>query len=106
MATFGEVIAAARKARLLSQKELAARILKDDGRPISSQYLNDIERDRRNAPSEDLIIQFATELNVERDYLCLLAGAVPRDLSGLISAAEPKVVSEAFRLFRRKIKGT
>jgi transcriptional regulator with XRE-family HTH domain len=104
MNTFGRAIAEARKAKLLSQKELAARIKKEDGNPISAQYLNDIERDRRNAPSEALIIQFASELNIDKDYLCLLAGAVPRDLSGLISDAEPRVVSNACRLFRRTIK--
>jgi transcriptional regulator with XRE-family HTH domain len=50
MATFGEIVAQARKRKLLSQKELAALIKKEDGQSISAQYLNDIERNRRNAP--------------------------------------------------------
>ena len=43
--SFGEVVATARKAKGLSQKELAALITKEDGEPISPQYLNDLERD-------------------------------------------------------------
>ena len=41
------------------QKQLAALIKKDDGRPISPQYLNDLEHDRRHPPSEVLLSQFA-----------------------------------------------
>ena len=35
-------VSQSRKAKLLSQKELAHRIKKEDGQPISAQYLNDI----------------------------------------------------------------
>jgi len=89
---------------LLSQKELASRINKEDGQPISTQYLNDIERNRRNPPSEFLIAQLADELALDKDHLCLVAGTLPRDLVGLISEAEPATVSNAIRLFRRKIE--
>ena len=41
--TFGRAIATARKEKGLSQKDLAALILKEDGTAISPQYLNDIE---------------------------------------------------------------
>ena len=102
--TFGSIIAGARRARLLSQKELAARIMKDDGTPISPQYLNDIERDRRNAPSEFLVAQFASQLDLDRDLLCLMAGALPQDLADCISRVEPERVSEEFRVFRKSIQ--
>ncbi len=47
--TFGLAIAKARKAKGLSQKELAALVVKDEeGGAISPQYLNDIEHDRRS----------------------------------------------------------
>jgi transcriptional regulator with XRE-family HTH domain len=39
--TFGRIIAEARKALVISQKDLAARINKEDGEAISPQYLND-----------------------------------------------------------------
>jgi transcriptional regulator with XRE-family HTH domain len=103
MSAFGIKIAQARKSKLLSQKELAGRIQKEDGQPISTQYLNDIERGRRNAPSEFLIAQFARELSLDRDHLCLVAGVVPQDLWEPISEAAPKKVSEALRMFRRAI---
>ena len=55
MKTFGTILSEARKAKGISQKELAAKVRKDDGQAISPQYLNDIEHDRRNPPSEFLI---------------------------------------------------
>ncbi len=78
--TFGQLVAAERKKRGMSQKDLAARVLKEDGTPISAQYLNDIEHDRRNAPSEHLIEQFARELGLDSDYLLYKAGQIPRDV--------------------------
>src|ERR1022692_172431 len=105
MTSFGEAITLARRKKLLSQKELAARIKKDDGESISAQYLNDIERGRRNAPPEPLISQLASALDLDRDHLCLLAGTIPEDLLVPILQADPQTVIEAWRLFRRKIKG-
>ena len=60
--TFGETIAGARKDKGVSQRELAMRIVKEDGAAISPQYLNDIERDRRNPPGDHLLEQLAREL--------------------------------------------
>ncbi len=57
--TFGQTIAAARKELGISQRELASRVVKEDGVPISAQYLNDIKRERRNPPGEHLLGQFA-----------------------------------------------
>lgn len=48
METFGKIVSAARKELGISQKDLAAKIVKEDGETISPQYLNDIEHDRRN----------------------------------------------------------
>ena len=63
--TFGSYIANARKKVPLSQKQLAERILREeDGQPISPQYLNDIEHDRRDPPGEFLIEQFAKHLKL------------------------------------------
>ena len=47
MTTFGEFIAKRRKRLNLPQNQVAAAIKQDDGKPISVQYLNDIEHGRR-----------------------------------------------------------
>ena len=56
MTSLGRLIASARKDKQLSQKELAALVLKEDGEAITPQYLNDIEHDRRSpsVPRQDL----------------------------------------------------
>ena len=102
--SFGQVIAAARKKLGISQKMLAERIKKEDGEPISPQYLNDIERDRRNPPSEYLIGQFAKELDLSEDYLMLAAGTLPGDLAARLSDSDPETIERAFRAFRKTIK--
>jgi transcriptional regulator with XRE-family HTH domain len=98
---FGLVISDARRKLGISQRELADRIRKENGEPISPQYLNDLERDRRNPPSEHLLAQFATELRLPLDYLSFVAGQLPPELRGL--SAEPKQVAEAFKAFRRTL---
>ena len=42
--TFGTLVAQTRKSMGLSQKQLASKSKKENGEPISPQYLNDIER--------------------------------------------------------------
>src|SRR5687767_7479669 len=78
--TFGRAIADARRAKGISQKELAAQIEKDEGGPISPTYLNDIEHDRRSPTSDTLIRRFARILGEEEDYLFVLAGKIPDDI--------------------------
>ena len=102
--TFGQVIAEGRKRLGISQKTLAANIKKEDGEAISPQYLNDIERDRRNPPSEYLIAQFAKELQLSKDYLLLAAGTIPKDIAARLSDSDPEKVDRAFRAFRKTIK--
>ncbi len=103
--SFGQIIAEARKSAGLSQKDLAARIKKEDGGPISAQYLNDIEHDRRNAPPEFLLKKFASELNLSFEYLLFLAGEYPDDLKKEKAAHKPEEVEAAFRAFRKVLKG-
>jgi len=100
MKTFGAILSEARRARGLSQKELAAKVKKEDGQPISAQYLNDIEHDRRNPPAEHLINQMADALDFSRDILCLAAGTIPTDLKR-IGTTQPERVEQAFKAFRR-----
>ncbi|MDD3182044.1 MAG: helix-turn-helix transcriptional regulator [Alphaproteobacteria bacterium] len=96
---FGGYIAEARKKKRLSQKELAALILREeDQKPISPQYLNDIEHDRRSPTSDALIEQFAKVLDIDPDHLHYLAGKLPADIrqKGL-SETEVRQVFTAFR---------
>ena len=95
MMTFGQTIAKARKDRGVSQRELALMVVKEDGTPISSQYLNDIQRDRRNPPGDQLLEQLAKALVLDGDYLCFLAGKFPTDVRS--GSGSPKKVAEAFR---------
>jgi transcriptional regulator with XRE-family HTH domain len=102
--TFGTAISEARKAIGLSQKELASQVKKEDGEPISPQYLNDIERDRRNAPSEHLILEFARAVKLKPDYLFALAKSWPKDIAEKMGKYSPEDVQEAFSAFRRTLK--
>ncbi len=98
--TFGSYIAAARKKIQLSQKQLAEKILREeDERPISPQYLNDIERDRRSPTSDHLIQQFAKVLKIDADYLHYLSGKLPEDMRAKNLSEE--AVREVFTAFRK-----
>ncbi|MBF0179953.1 MAG: helix-turn-helix transcriptional regulator [Magnetococcales bacterium] len=100
--TFGRAIILARKAKRINQKDLAAMIHKDDdGGPISPQYLNDIEHDRRNPTSDHLIRQFASVLGEDEGYLFVLAGKIPDDLRE--QATNREQIMESFANFRRNL---
>lgn len=96
--TFGAKIKEFRVFWELSQKDLAALIKKEDGNSISTQYLCDMENDRRGAPSDALILQFAEELNLSSDHLFYLAGRIPPDLR------DREFSKGAMAAFRRAIK--
>jgi len=100
--TFGQKIAETRKKANLSQKELASMVRKEDGLPISPQYLNDIERDRRNPPSPALIDQFAKALEIQAEVLYFLAGELPADVKD-VRAGDDQVVA-AYKAFRKELK--
>ena len=103
--TFGQLIADARKQAGFSQKDLAAEIHKEDGSSISPQYLNDLERDRRNPPSDFLLNQFAQVLKLPEDYVFFIAGQFPADLRNeAASTRDAGEVVAAFRAFRRTLK--
>ncbi|OGN89621.1 MAG: hypothetical protein A2Z74_02725 [Chloroflexi bacterium RBG_13_46_9] len=101
--TFGQAIATARKSKQISQKQLASMIIKDDGTSISPQYLNDIERDRRNPPGDHLISQFAKILQVPEEYLFFIVHEIPPKYRQK-SPANPTVVREAFEAFERSYR--
>ena len=99
--TFGSAISEARKAKGWALKDLAARVLREDDDPISPQYLNDIEHDRRSPSSDRMVQQFADALGIDRDWLYYLAGRFPEDVRD--KNVSQKQVSEAMVAFRRKL---
>ncbi len=100
--TFAKMIADARKQKGLSQKELTARIVKEDGTPISPQYLNDLEHGRRNPPGPPMLRQFADALGLDYDVLFFAAGQYPEDVRG--EPHPPERVQAAFQAFRRELR--
>jgi transcriptional regulator with XRE-family HTH domain len=60
--TFGQYIAWARRQAGLNLRDMAALVKKEDGTPISNQYLSDLENDNRNPPSDYLIEKIAQVL--------------------------------------------
>jgi len=105
--SFGKVISEARKKANLSQKELAALLRKkEDDQPISPQYLNDLEHDRRNPPADHLIEQFAKHLKIEKDVLYFAAGELPADVreSSVDLKKDRERVVKAYQAFRRELR--
>jgi transcriptional regulator with XRE-family HTH domain len=69
----GDVINKARREQRWSLRQLAEKIKKEDGTPISPQYLNDIELNRRS-PSTHVLRELARELALDFDKLLMLVG--------------------------------
>jgi transcriptional regulator with XRE-family HTH domain len=107
MSSFGSLISSARKALKLSQKELAAKIVKEDGEAITPQYLNDIEHDRRSPSSDYLVKQFAKVLKadgVTPEVLAALAGILSDDDLKRVKRSTPEQVNNAMVAFRKELK--
>jgi transcriptional regulator with XRE-family HTH domain len=101
--TFGGAISYARKAKGWPLKDLAARVRREDDEPISPQYLNDIEHDRRSPSSDRMVQQFADALGIDRDWLYYLAGRFPEDIRD--KNLSEKQVSDVMVAFRRTLDG-
>jgi len=101
--TFGEIIREERRKKGLSQKELAARIKKEDGKSISPSYLNEIEHDRRNPVSDFMIQQLTEELELHEAYLYYRADKLPPELRG--KDINQKRFEELYAAFRTGIIG-
>jgi transcriptional regulator with XRE-family HTH domain len=101
--TFGKFIAQRRKQLGLSQKEVAAQLVKEDGGVITPQYLNDIEHGRRNPPSETLLKQLNEILQFPDDHIFLYANRLPPDL--VLFEVDPGSMSEGYAAFLRAVGG-
>ena len=102
MRTFGEVIVQARKKAHLTQRQLAAQIRNEEGKGISSPYLNDIEHNQRHPPRGYLLEQFAQALDVDADLLYFLAKQLPVEID-MNHVSEEKGVT-AYRALRRALE--
>jgi transcriptional regulator with XRE-family HTH domain len=100
--TFGEVISALRSKRGLTLRELARQVRKEDGKPISFQYLSELENDRRNPPPDYLIDELASVLKVSRNLLFIHARRIPQDLP-LTSISESEA-DKIYMSFRKKLR--
>jgi transcriptional regulator with XRE-family HTH domain len=100
MKTFGQVVTEARKRAGLTQKEVAERLRREDGRKVLPPYLNDLEHDRRYPPENSVIDQLAKILGVSADVLYFHANRLSDDLN---HAADGADVQAAFRAFRRAL---
>lgn len=100
--TFGQCIRELRKAKNLTQRELAERVASrlraEDRRGFDVTYLSKIENDKLPPPSTMAIMQLAKELDTHSDELLALAGKAPLDLGQTLKE------SEAARLFYRSAK--
>jgi transcriptional regulator with XRE-family HTH domain len=96
--TLGQIIREARKTKGFTQRELAEKVKKEDGTPITPQYFNDIEFDRRT-PSEHVARGLAKAVDLDPDYIVVLAGFVPEDVREKLTEEN---VKKAMTLFRKK----
>jgi transcriptional regulator with XRE-family HTH domain len=94
----GETINKARRARRWSLRQLAEKIKKEDGTPISPQYLNDIELNRRS-PSLHVLRELARELELDQDTLLNLAGSAETVVREYFEAY-PRQEEAVMQLFR------
>ena len=89
--TFGQRIRRLRKARKLTQRELAERVaagLHEEGRGFDVTYLSKIENGHMPPPSTAAILQLAEVLEDDSDGLLALAGKAPPDLGQTLKESE------------------
>jgi transcriptional regulator with XRE-family HTH domain len=94
----GDTINQARRARKLTLRQLAGQVTKDDGTPISPQYLNDIELHHR-LPTPHVLRDLAKVLVLDYDTLLASAGAADVAVREYL-AAYPQHAEAIIKLFR------
>jgi transcriptional regulator with XRE-family HTH domain len=86
MKTFGQVIVEARKAASLTQKAVAERLRRADGRRVLPPWLNDLEHDRRYPPENPVIATPRTKARVVNPLPSILEHTF-RDLNPQLHSA-------------------
>lgn len=75
--TFAEHLRRTREQRKMSQKELAV------ATGLSPQYINDVERGRRNPVGESAAFAIADALRIPADLVMIWSGKLPPDFRNL-----------------------
>ena len=101
MKGFGQVITEARKKAGLTQREVAGRLKREDGRPVDTPYLNSLEHDHRYPPGDHMIEQLANILGISADVLYFYANRLPADIK---REAGNESVQAAYQAFRKALK--
>lgn len=99
--TLGGAVSARRKELGLTQKHVAQSVVKEDGIPITPQFLNDVERNRRR-PSPLVLQRLAQALKwsgEDADQLHFIARTLPPDID-LKNVARDKW-ADGIKAFRR-----
>ena len=94
----GDVLNHTRRTRRLTLRQLAERVRKEDRQPVSPQYLNDIELNRR-IPSTHVLHELARELELDVDLLLRLAGLGETVMREYLDD-HPTHAEEVIQLFR------
>lgn len=97
--TLGKVIAKQRAVLGLSLKDLANLTRKENGYPISAQYLHDVEKDRRT-PSPHVLGELAKSIRVDVVYLRATMGQAPDEVAVYLKE-HPDVATNIAGLFAR-----
>jgi transcriptional regulator with XRE-family HTH domain len=94
----GEIVKHARHARHLTLRRLADQVMKEDGTPISQQYLFDLEVHHR-VPAPHVLHGLAQVLELDDDRLLALAGAADAVVREYLQT-HPEADAAGIRLFR------
>ena len=97
--TFGKILRRFRMQSGIGLRELARLIDKSPG------YLSDVEQDNVPPPSEAVIVNIATALNVDKNQLLLAAHKMDPELSSYI-AEEPQAADFLRMAKEKEFKGT
>lgn len=101
MKTFGQVLREARKKAGLTQREVAGRLRREDGRVVDPPYLNAVEHDHRYPPEDFIIEQLAKIIGISPDVLYFHANRQPPDVK---TEADLAQVEAAYRAFRKVLR--
>ena len=97
--TFGRMITERRMALRITLAGLGRRLAKQDGSPVSAQYLHDIQNDRR-LPGPAVLASLARVLEIPVDHLGALAGICPANVLAYLADHHDAAPAVA-RLFQR-----
>lgn len=98
--TFGNLISEARIRKGITLTDCANLIRKSDGTTISVQYLSDVEKNRRKPPSELILNQISTLLDIPIEVLYFYSETFPSGINKNVS--QEKIIS-AFQGFFEKL---